>query len=139
MPYAYIHNTMTGEKDLDVLLKTMSPRLNEGEFVFCCVPDLTGIDPASVIGTFQEAEGTTVILSRRKADELGLPYSFVSAWITLTVHSALEAVGLTAAFSAALTREGISCNVIAGYHHDHIFVGIHDAPKAMAALHRLSE
>ena len=129
---------MTGEKNLDVLLKSMSPRLNEGEFVFCCVPDLAVVDPASIIGSFREGEGTSVILSRRRADELGLNYSFVSAWITLTVHSALDAVGLTAAFSAALAAEGISCNVIAGYHHDHIFVGINDAERAMEALTKVS-
>jgi uncharacterized protein len=137
-PNAYIHGTMSGEKDLDILLKNMSPRLNEGEFVFCCLPDPASMDPASIIGTFREAEGTTVILPRQKADELGLSYAYVSAWITLTVHSALDAVGLTAAFSAALAREGISCNVIAGYHHDHLFVGVDDAARAVAALRGIS-
>jgi len=116
----------------------MSPRLNEGEFVFCCLPDPASMDPSSIIGTFREAEGTTVILPRQKADELGLAYTYVSAWITLTVQSALDAVGLTAAFSAALAREGISCNVIAGYHHDHLFVGVDDAARAVAALRGIS-
>jgi uncharacterized protein len=129
---------MNGEENLDILLKSMSPRLNEGEYVFCCVDDAAHIDLSSVIGTFREQEGTTVILSRQRADELGLPYTYVSAWITLSVHSSLAAVGLTSAFSAALAKEGISCNVVAGVHHDHIFVGISDAERAMEALKILS-
>jgi len=59
--------------------------------------------------------------------------------ITLTVHSSLEAVGLTAAFATELTRHGISANVVAGYYHDHIFVGAGDAERAVAALQGLSE
>jgi hypothetical protein len=63
----------------------------------------------------------------------------VCAWITLTVYSSLEAVGLTAAVSKALTDANISCNVIAAYHHDHIFVPIQDAQHAMKVLENLSE
>ena len=129
---------MNSEKDLSRLLKEMDPLLNPGEYVFCCVDDMSSIDPIHVIGTFKETEGTTVILPRQKADELGVTYSFVAAWITLTVHSALEAVGLTAAFSAALAGEGISCNVVAGFYHDHIFVAVKDAERAMSALNILT-
>jgi len=129
---------MNGEKDLGILLKHMSPRWIAGEYVFCCVEDAVHIDLPSVIGTFREQEGTTVILPRQRADELGLSYTYVTAWITLTIHSSLEAVGLTAAFSAALARQGISCNVVAGFHHDHIFVGMSDAERAMEALQGLS-
>jgi hypothetical protein len=55
------------------------------------------------------------------------------------VHSSLEAVGLTAAFATALSREGISCNVLAGHHHDHILVATADAERAMDVLHGLAE
>ena len=72
------------------------------------------------------------------ADSLKLEYSFVASWITLTVHSSLEAVGLTAAFSKALSQEGISCNVVAAFYHDHIFVGKNDADKAMEILNRFA-
>ena len=129
---------MNGEKDLSLLLKNICPRLNAGEYVFCCVDDATVVDLTSVVCTVREQEGLTVILSRQKADEMRLPYTFISAWITLTVHSALDAVGLTAAFSTALAREGISCNVIAGVHHDHIFVAAQDAERAMSALRDLT-
>lgn len=129
---------MSGEKDLYRLIRGMKPRLNQGEYVFCSVDSGTGINPEDCIGTFREAEGTTIILSRQKADELGLTYDYVAAWITLEIHSALEAVGLTAAFSNALAQHDISCNVMAGYYHDHIFVDINDSQKAMEALNKLA-
>ena len=71
-------------------------------------------------------------------DKLGLNYSFVASWITLTVHSSLEAVGLTAAFSKALAEKGISCNVVAAFYHDHLFVRQQDAAAAMETLKGLS-
>jgi hypothetical protein len=72
------------------------------------------------------------------ADTHALSYSYVSSWITLQVHSSLEAVGLTAAFSTALGKEGISANVIAGYYHDHIFVGTKEGPRAVRVLQELA-
>lgn len=128
---------MNGERDLSILLRSAEPRLNEGEYVFCQVDPATKLDLREVVCTFLEAEGLTVILHRQLADEKGWPYSFVSAWITLTVHSALDAVGLTAAFATALAKENISCNVVAAVHHDHIFVGVADAEKAMRVLKAL--
>lgn len=116
----------------------MTPELNAGEFVFINLSDITGIDNAEIICTFREKEAITVITSRQTADRLNIPYSFVASWITLTVHSSLEAVGLTAAFSTALTNAGISCNVVAGFYHDHIFVPVKDTAKAMEALLKLS-
>ena len=116
----------------------MRPKLNEGEYVFCALLPSQAIEPADIIGSFKENEGLTVILEKTTADRLGLSYSYIAAWITLTVHSSLEAVGLTAAFSVALAKEGISCNVIAAYYHDHIFVAKDDSLKAMKVLEELS-
>jgi uncharacterized protein len=129
---------MNGEKDLSRLLKTMTPELNDGEYVFCTVADLPAIDGPEIIGSFKEKEGLTVIIEKQTADAHHLPYHFIAAWITLTVHSSLEAVGLTAAFSKALADEKISCNVIAAYYHDHIFVAKKEADKAMQVLRNLS-
>lgn len=129
---------MPGEKNLARLLKAMQPQLNAGEFVFCTTTDLDTIHTGDMVMVFKEQEGFTIIIQREKADQLNLPYSFVTSWITLTVHSSLDAVGLTAAFSNALAKEDISCNVVAAFFHDHIFVDTKDADKAMQILNRLS-
>jgi uncharacterized protein len=130
---------MQGETDLQILLKTMRPQMNAGEYVFCAVPTLEGIDLANLLFFFKENEAVTVVLRKEIADQYGMAYGFVAAWITLTVHSALEAVGLTAAFSNALAKHGIICNVVAAYYHDHIFVGKNDAQKAMEVLAALAK
>lgn len=128
---------MNGETDLLKLIRGMNPELHPGEYVFCSL-DSSDLPPGlSPLGTFREQEGLTVIISREQAVQFGLSYSFVSGWITLKVHSALEAVGLTAAVSKALTEAGISCNVVAAYYHDHIFVPIEDAHRAIEALQGL--
>jgi hypothetical protein len=128
---------MAGEKDLKKLLATMEPVMHSGEFVFCSVRTMDGIAVGDVVMCFREGEGIALILEKERADRQGLKYDFVAAWITLTVHSSLEAVGLTAAFSTALTNAGISCNVVAGFYHDHIFVNIADAGRAMDSLREL--
>ena len=130
---------MPAEKNLERLLNTMKPKLNLGEFVFCSVKDLTAIDLEDIVLIFKEDEAITIILKKEIADTLKLDYSFISSWITLTVHSSLEAVGLTAAFSSALSDNGISCNVVAAFYHDHIFVDTKDAQKAMVILNKFSE
>ncbi len=127
-----------GEKDLDRLLKTMKPQLNTGDFVFCSISDLSIVKFNDVILLFKEQEGITIIIKKETADNTGLDYSFTASWITLTVHSSLSAVGLTAAFAKALSDEGVSCNVVAAYYHDHIFVDKKDAVKAMNILNRFS-
>ncbi|XQE66242.1 ACT domain-containing protein [Pseudomonas sp. P3C3] len=129
---------MTGETNLSRLLASLSPRLNPGSFVFCSVSQPTVVQVATALGSFREAEGTTLILAREEAERLGLAYDYLAAWITLEVHSSLAAVGLTAAFAKALAGEGISCNVIAGFHHDHLFVAEADAERALARLQRLA-
>lgn len=129
---------MTGETNLTALLKNMTPVLNEGDYVYCTILSVQSIDTAHILGLFKEAEGFTIILKKEIADQLQLEYSYVAAWITLAIHSSLEATGLTAAFATALAQEGISCNVVAAYYHDHIFVAKEDADRAMSALKKLS-
>ena len=127
-----------GETDLKKLLRTLKPKHNPGDFVFCVVDDLGKINLDDVVMLFKEGEGNTIIVKKELADKLKLHYSTVCAWITLTVHSSLTAVGLTAAFSKALSEKGISCNVVAAFYHDHIFVDKKDVQEAMGALVRLS-
>ncbi|OPA99090.1 acetyltransferase [Pseudomonas fluorescens] len=129
---------MAGETALATLLRSMSPQLNDGDYVFCTLPDNRIPEGCDVIGSFREHEGLTLIVERQQAEQAGLAFDYVAAWITLTVHSALEAVGLTAAFAGALGDAGISCNVIAGYYHDHLFVGRADAQRALDVLRQLA-
>ena len=129
---------MSGETNLRKLLKGLQPRLNPGEYVYCTVDskiDVMGLEP---LGLFAEEESVTVILPKSKADSLRLPFSTTFAWITLTVHSSLEAVGLTAAVAKALTEANISCNVVAAYYHDHIFVPAKESKRAMDVLKTLA-
>ena len=122
----------------DTLIKSLKPSLHEGVYVFCTVKELPKIDLDEVICYFREIVGITLILSKDIADRAGLTYSFAASWITFKVHSSLDSVGLTAAFSKALADKGISCNVLAGYHHDHLFVPKDKAYEAMKVLNRLS-
>lgn len=129
---------MSGEKDLAVLIQNMEPVLNTGEYVFCTVENLDQIpDIEKALFFFRENEAVTIVLEKNIADDWSLKYNYISSWITLNIHSSLEAVGLTAAFSNALKKENISCNVVAAYFHDHIFIARKDAEKAMEALHAL--
>ncbi|SAL63771.1 acetyltransferase [Caballeronia terrestris] len=125
--------------NLDVLLASMQPELHAGVYVFASVPfdaDLRGIEP---IATVREWEGLTVVVEESEAARAGLTPLFRAAWITLTVHSDLNAVGLTAAFARALGDANISCNVVAAAFHDHIFVPVDDAGRALAALEALQK
>lgn len=117
----------------------MTPALNEGDYVYCTTSSLPNINTDDIIAFFKEQEAITLILKKETADKLKLEYSYVAAWITLTIHSSLEATGLTAAFATSLAKENISCNVVAAYYHDHIFVAKKDAERAMATLKKLSE
>ena len=127
---------MSGERDLDLLLASMEPVLVEGRFVFCTAPRAQeGLHP---VVTVREPEGTTMVLERDEADRAGLAYSYVAAMITLRVHSALDAVGLTAAVATELAVHGLSCNVVAGFFHDHLFVGYDDRRTAVGLLEALA-
>lgn len=130
---------MSGETNLNALIKGMTPKLNSGDYVFCTLKDISKINRNDTICEFKEVEGTTIVLNRLKADALKLKYDYVASWITLTIHSSLEAVGLTALFSTELAKNNISCNVIAAYYHDHIFVDKKDAIKAVEVLKNLSK
>ena len=123
--------------DLAELLRSMRPVRNHGVFVFASVPYDTDLAALQPVATFREPEGLSVILEEHLADAAGLAAMFRSAWISLTVHSDLHAVGLTAAVAEALTTAGISCNVVAAAFHDHLFVPVDAADRALAILNAL--
>jgi hypothetical protein len=128
-------NSATGQRDLKTLLKTMSPVLQDGEYVFCSVSEaeLRDLSPWP-LSMFREAEGITVIMPVDQAKKANL---FVgSRWrlITLSVHSDLEAVGFLAAVAKALAEVGISVNAVSAYYHDHLFVPSQKAEAALTCL-----
>jgi uncharacterized protein len=92
----------------------------------------------AVQATIVESEGTTSVISTEDANRLGITPEFVMAWLSLDVNSALEAVGLTAAISTALARHGLVCNVLAGYHHDHLLVSFEEQDRAIEVLRTLA-
>lgn len=131
---------MPGITELNELLKSMSPEMQDGDYVFSTVKgslgDYVHLNP---LGSFMEQEGLSLILKAEDADKANLDYAGLFKQITLTVHSSLEAVGLTAAFAEKLTSYGISANVVAAYFHDHIFVSKDKAALALEALNSFSE
>ena len=120
--------------NLSDILRSMHPVLNPGIYVYALVPGGREVTELNPIVTVREKEGLTVVLEESTAQNAGLEIIFRSAWITLNVHSDLQAVGLTAAFSTALGQANISCNVVAGVFHDHIFVPLEQAQAAMVVL-----
>ena len=130
---------MTAEHDLTALLQSMMPELRPGVFVFCTIASNKDI-PAALdpLLTFREQEGTTLVVPREDAEAAGLAYAFPSRLITLTVHSALDAVGFLAAITARLAAADISVNAVSAFHHDHLFVPVDRADEAMAILQEIS-
>lgn len=122
------------ERDLRVLLQSMEPVLFPAPYGYAVC---TGPVPFVPFATVAEAEGLTVVAPLAEMQAAGLA-SEPWARISLTVHSDLAAVGLTAAFATALAAQGISCNVIAGFHHDHLFVQWDRRQDALAALQGLT-
>lgn len=127
---------MAGETNLQRLLGSMEPVLLDERYVFASVERVP--EECSPLGTYREAEGWTVILPETEAAGLATVTAAMRC-ISLTIHSAFEAVGLTAAFATELAAHGISANVVAGFYHDHIFVPEGDAERALTALRTLSQ
>ena len=118
------------------MIAAMTPVLEPSEFVFCTSSDAETIAKAQplALGWFREREGVSLILERGAAEALGFDVSLPMRRIELQVHSALDGVGLTAAVAAALGAEGIPCNIVAAFHHDHVFVPSDMAERALGAL-----
>lgn len=131
---------MPGETDLDALLRDLKPMLAEEEHGFATIPMGQGWPQGLVpVATFAEAEGASVIALTSIMEGIGLPHEGGWAKITIGANSALDAVGLTARIAAALAEKGISSNIVAAYHHDHVFVPWARRDEAMAVLEDLSK
>jgi hypothetical protein len=130
---------MHAERDLTALLRNMQPSLAATPYVFCTFADFTLPDGVAPVCQFREAEGLTAIIDMATAKAKRIDHVFESRMITLTIHSDLAAIGFLAAICAALAREGISCNAVSAYYHDHLFVPADRADDAMAVLNALSQ
>lgn len=129
---------MHGERNLRTLLRGMNPVLHPGTFAFCCFADSRLPPDLTPVGTFGEEEGLTAIVPLEQAQALGIDYQFESRMVTLTVHSALDAVGFLARITAALAEADIPCNVVSAYCHDHLFVPAPRLGDALKVLEDLS-
>lgn len=129
---------MTGEVNLGELRRRIAPHLADGTYVYCCFPDFRLPDGVEPLCTFREQEGLTAIVPLAIATAAGLPHTFTSRLITLTVNSSLEAVGFLALVTERLAGAGIPCNAVAAYHHDHLFVPVDRADQAMNILNGLA-
>lgn len=126
-------------KALDQLISTMQPELQPQIYAYCIWPLNKSWHGPLPLASFQEKEGLTLVLTEQQAKDFQLDILFRARWISLTVHSDLEAVGLTAAFATALAEAGLSCNVFAGAFHDHLLVPVHQAEAALLALEQLQQ
>lgn len=131
---------MSPESNLQTLLATMNPILDDRRFVFVTVDDDTGIDikHSAILCLFKETELITLIVEKNFADSQRWVYGGVWRKITMMVHSDLETVGFLAVLCEHLAAAHISVNAISAYYHDHCFVLEKDADKAMEVLEGLS-
>jgi uncharacterized protein len=123
--------------DLSAMIRSMQPALRESCYVFTTANNADEVPLGKTVAMIREDEGVSLVMLETDAIAAHLPIHFRAAWITLKVHSDLQAVGLTAAFARALADVAISCNVIAGSYHDHIFVPFSEAQRALDTLNQL--
>ena len=132
---------MTVVRETRAMLALMEAVIEPGEVVFCSTTAPTTIATAAplALATFREAEGLSLILWAEDARALGFPCDVPMQRITLQVFSSLEGIGLTSAVAGALTGAEIPCNMVAAFHHDHVFVPAQMAGAALEVLRRLQQ
>ena len=120
--------------DLEELLRSLDPHLNSGAYAFVSLPEGRQFEPSTAVAFIREAEGVSVVMDTAVAAAAGFAITQTYAWISLSVYSDLQAVGLTAELARVLAAAGIGCNVIAGARHDHVFVPSSQAQAALSEL-----
>jgi hypothetical protein len=123
------------------MISGMSPHIQDHVWIYCRSSDPAAIATAAPLAfaVVREEEDVTLILEHRMAERLGFDTGMPMRQITLRIFSALDGCGLTAAFAPPLAKAGIACNVVAGFHHDHLFVPAERADEAMAILKRVQQ
>ena len=126
--------TAPGETDLEAMLASLDVVRRPGTFTYVEVASAAIAAAEHAHAVVVEDDSTTLVLTVDDARRAGLPGELEMAWLTLTVESSLEAVGLTAAFARMLGDVGVPCNVLAGFRHDHVLVPVDRVDDAMSAL-----
>ncbi len=131
---------MSGSKDLEFLLKNMSPEIVPGEYVFTTVDEetLRKLSGMAIL-TYREKEAITIIVLKEVADVHSLSYESTWGLITLSVHSNLSAIGFLAEVTRVLALAHLSVNVVSAYHHDHLFVPYDRISEALNILSEVTE
>lgn len=129
---------MTGETNLDELIRSLSAELVEGLFVFVTIPTGRRTENLKPRMVFEEAEGTTLIMLKSEAESHSLSYEFPCRMITLNIHSSLEAVGFIARIASELAKYDMGVNPVSGFFHDHLFVPDGREHQAMDILQKLA-
>jgi len=121
------------------MIAGMNPVADPADYCFVTVPDddLSTRIAEVALASFREDEGRSFVLAYEAAHSFDLPAGDPYRRIVLTVHSALDGVGLTAAVAGKLAEAGIPCNMVAAFHHDHVFVPAGDAEEALSLLRQL--
>ena len=119
--------------------------------------------------SMKEAEGRTFVIPKKIAENHGFEFEYPCRMITLQIHSSLSAVGeytlrqksifgqvciccshhfkhfrniftgFLATILKRLAENEISCNVVSGFYHDHLFVSDGEEVKVMNILQNLSD
>ena len=129
---------MTGETNLDELIRSLSAELIEGLFVFVTIPTGRRTENLKPRMVFEEAQGTTRIMLKSEAESHSLSYEFPCRMITLNIHSSLEAVGFIARIASELAKYDMGVNPVSGFFHDHLFVPDGREHQAMDILQKLA-
>ena len=126
---------MCGENNLDILLQSMRPELDQESFVFLSSREgFLSTEMEAALMIFREPEDTTILVLEKIAKNMGRNYKDTWAKITLTVHSDLNAAGFLAAILPKLADAGISVNPVSAYFHDHLFLPWEKRDLAMKVL-----
>jgi uncharacterized protein len=128
---------VAGETDLATILSSLRIERRDEPVTVVHRDGPVDLGPG-VMAVVLEDEGATVVVTVEEAEGRGWPTGFRAAWLTVAVHSSLEAVGLTAALADVLASRGIPCNVLAGWFHDHLLVPLDRADEAVRSLESLA-
>ena len=127
--------------EMQAMVASMEPVLVPGEVVFCTTLDGEILSRAlpKARSVFAEKEGASLILPLAEAEALGLDVGQPMRQITLQVFSALDGIGLSAVVASALAAAAIPCNIVAAFHHDHVFLPAGMADRALEVLRATQE